>query len=336
MVQYYLRWILRFGVAALVLIFAPVIPTLGTLDSSTPDGSNGSPTTSTASVYTAGATTSSSVATQQTSQSISPVIQSKNEESRQLIPAPAVSLIATSSRSNNLYPSVAAISPSINVKTNANATTDVAGKSDTVRGPVFSTDDRSRRLEEFKRSPYYLPPFREGLLSLPEAQLQYDRTQISKGIELFKQIAREGVERRGKFGSSVALMMKYGGKLISNFIRTRREEDSIPGAIEPGGDYFNLVADLMQQGIELSGRIKKERPYTRRNVDPKVFYRRVENLFDYLNRIVAHSPFGQYLRWSWMQIHKDDPKNPRFGVHLVEEGADLFAVSVYDITSIIT
>lgn len=350
------------AIAGLVLVLSPVNQIFAaTLNSGTIDGSIGgagasagaaaslsvgsSSTTSGTSTSSGGATAATAAAatttTQSAPQTVSPqtpppvedsgrgrqVIVIVPEQRAQAIPAAAVSSASSSAQTdNNQLLGAAPVQPMYSDSVGAGSSGVASGGSEVRGGPT--TPAKLKRLEEFRRSPYYLPPFEDGLVSIPEAQLQFQQSIFPREIELYKQIAKEGVERRGKFGSSVALVLKYGGKLLGNFIRNRKEDKLLPGAQEPRPEFFYMLADLLQRGIDLSSLIKKERAYSRSNIDPTAFYLRVENFFNYFGKLLARSPFGLYLRWGQMKVYLDEPTNPRYGASIIDEGADLFAVSV--------
>lgn len=191
----------------------------------------------------------------------------------------------------------------------------------------ISAAEVARRFQEFKSSPYYVAPFEDNLMAIPEAQVQFVREASQRDFELFRSISRDAVQRRGKFGSGVSLVVKYTGKLLGTFIRNRQEELRLPEFKDPKSEFFDYMADLISRGIDLSGELKREKYYSKSRVDSDDFYQRVDALFGYLTKMLNKCPLGMYLKWADLHLFKDEPSNKRHNVSILDEGADLFAVS---------
>lgn len=189
-------------------------------------------------------------------------------------------------------------------------------------------DDSSKAFEEFKASPYFVEPFEEGLKALPAPQVQFVRQAMARDFDLFREITRDAIKRRGKFGSSAALMLRWTGKLLGTFIRNRQEELRLPEFKEPKGEFFDYMADLMERGINLSTDLKRNKYPSKNSVDSDEFYNRVDSLFNYFAKVLNKSTVGMYIKWANLSLYKDEPSNVRYNVNVTDEGSDLFAVSL--------
>lgn len=190
------------------------------------------------------------------------------------------------------------------------------------------TPEELKRFEEFKQSKLFAPPFDAKILSMPEKQRLFIVDMFAKNIQLYKDILRDAVANRNKFAPSVQLMFKWTGKLLGSFIRIRRGEQQISPRVEPTPAFFLMAADLFQDVIDKSAAIRKEKAYTKSNVDVDRFEKQVTAILDYVNRVAAAAPMGPYLSWNKMIILRDEPNNSMSGKELVTESADLLAVSM--------
>lgn len=188
-----------------------------------------------------------------------------------------------------------------------------------------TVSDEVKRFEEFKKSPMYVEPFDAKVLSLPTMQLSFVRDITKKDIVFYKEILNEAISMRNKMAASVRLMLKYSGRLMSSFIKHRREEKKLPQRVEAKPEFFQMLADLCQEVIDTSGQLKRN--YSKSKIDVDNFRSRVETLFDTVQQIIETSPMGGYLRWNQLVLYKDKPRNGVANRRFIEETADLTAVS---------
>ena len=193
------------------------------------------------------------------------------------------------------------------------------------KASVLASAEDLKRFEEFKKSPLYVPPFDPNVLSLPNPQLLFVRKMAATDIELYRTIAKEAIDKRNGFAPSISLMFKYTGKLLTKFIKNRREELTINPRVEPAPEFFGMLADLFQTVLDKSSIIKVEKGYTKKGVDVNLFYDRVNALFDYLKRIVDTAPNGAYVKWNELTLFKDNPMSAHYNANLIDEAAELVA-----------
>jgi len=193
--------------------------------------------------------------------------------------------------------------------------------------PNSNATDETQKWEEFKKSSLYLPSFDPKVISIPKAQSDFSNEAVKKDLELYRQILREAIDKKNNFAPSVGLMLKYSGKLISHFIRNRKLELQIKPRLEPKPTFFEMLARLAETVIDKSTKIKKEKGYNKKTVNSEELYHRVDSLFNYVQSIIRASPVAAYLQWDELILYKNDPTNPNHGKDLIEEAADLAAVS---------
>lgn len=195
--------------------------------------------------------------------------------------------------------------------------------------PSYHNDPaRLKLFEEFKNSKLFLPPYEEHIKYLPDEQVQFVRKSAEENLVLFKKIINEAVDTRKSFMPSARLMLKYGGRLIATFLRNRANELQLKNRYEPLKSFFLMLADLVDRIIARSVEVKRERGYTKNNVDAEGFRRGSTAVFEYCNKIVAASPLAAYHKWTKLVLFNDDPKNPKYQGNFFEEASDLLAVSL--------
>lgn len=190
-----------------------------------------------------------------------------------------------------------------------------------------STNPINNDVKTHQDSLYFVPNYDPDLKSLPDIQLEFIRTAMAKDMDFYRTILREAIDKRNNFAPSVGLMFKYSGKLLSNFIYNRQTEQRLSPRKDVKPSFFEMLAKLSESIIDRSSSIKKEKGYTKKNVDVNDLYRRVDDVFKYLQRIMDVSPVSMYVQWDQVTLYKGDLTNPNHDKPIVEEGADLLAVS---------
>ena len=178
----------------------------------------------------------------------------------------------------------------------------------------------------WRSSGLFVEPFEPGLACLPGAQLAVMRESSRETLQLFKKILHEAVEIRDQFAPSAKLMLKYTVRLIDSFIRQRRLEAQLAAGqrhnLKP--DFFHMLAQIIERGLDRSGELKSERRYTKQNVQADQLLARLDALLHYVQRVMDSSPVGGYLKWDKLRLFADQPDR---ALEAAEEGADLGAVS---------
>lgn len=188
--------------------------------------------------------------------------------------------------------------------------------------------DEEKRFDKFKDSVYYLPCFELELKSLPDVQLNFIRTMAISDMDLLRTILKEAIDKKNSFAPSVSLLFKYSGKLLGNFIRNRQTELRLSQRKDIKPAFFEMLAKMCESIIDKSNLIKGEKGYSKKNVDANELYRRVDNMFKYIQRMLDTSPVGSYLKWDQLILYKNETSNPEHDKNFVEESADLLAVSI--------
>lgn len=179
----------------------------------------------------------------------------------------------------------------------------------------------------WEQSGFYLASFDPAITTIPSMQREFVNKIVENDLELFREILREAIERRNKFAPSVGLIWKYAAKLLGRLISNRREEMKLPERLEPKPDFFRMLADLAEAVIQQSTEVKKQKGYSKSNVDTDELYRRVDNVFKYIQSTIEAAPVGAYLKWNELILFRGDPTNPDHDRPLVDEASDLTAVS---------
>lgn len=192
--------------------------------------------------------------------------------------------------------------------------------------PVLAIQTPASDFEKFKQSGLFLEPFEPELISLPASQVEFARASSTRDIALFRKILNEAIETRKNFAPGPRLIIKYGARLIASFIRNRNEELALPDRHPTKGEFFIMVAKLMDDIMDMSEKIKRDKGYTKQNVDVEDLRQRAEAIFNYYQRIIDISPLGGYLRWDKCLLFSDQPENKRHKVELAPEAADLYAM----------
>lgn len=193
---------------------------------------------------------------------------------------------------------------------------------------LTTTSSINDNFQAYKQSPYFLNPFDQTVLALPKMQLDFVRRVCADDMQLFREILNEAIETRKKLAPSVKLMLKYASRLLKTFIGNRRQDLALSERIEPSGEFFQMLANLAEQVVDRSGQVKRERGYTKDNINTDEFRLRVESVFDYIQKVINTSPMGAYMRWNELRLFMDEANSsPRFNKDLIEEAADLTAVS---------
>lgn len=182
-------------------------------------------------------------------------------------------------------------------------------------------------LAKWQQSGLYLASFDPAITTIPRMQREFVNQIVANDLELFREILREAIERRNKFAPSVGLIWKYAAKLIGRFINNRREEMKLAERLEPKPEFFVLLADLADAVIQRSTEVKREKGYTKNNIDTDELYRRVDNLFKHIQATVEVAPVGAYLKWNELVAFKNDPTNVDHGRPIVDLASELTAVS---------
>lgn len=193
-----------------------------------------------------------------------------------------------------------------------------------VGGDMFAT---------WQQSALYVDPFDPAITTIPAVQREFVNKMVTNDLEFFREILREAIERRNKFAPSVGLIWKYAGKLLGRFISNRREEMKLSERIEPKPEFFRMLADLAESVIQQSTEVKKEKGYSKNNINTDELYRRVDAVFNYIQRTIEAAPMGAYLKWNQLILHKNDPINPDHDRPIVDLASDLTAVSFLEIFS---
>lgn len=183
----------------------------------------------------------------------------------------------------------------------------------------------------YQDSLYYVPNYDPEMKSLPDIQLEFIRTAMAKDMDFYRTILREAIDKRNNLAPSVALMFKYSGKLLSNFIHNRQTEQRLSQRKDINPSFFEMLAKLSESIIDRSSLLKKEKGYSKKNVDVNELYRRVDDVFKYVQRIMDASPVAMYVQWDQVTLFKGNLTNPNHDKPVVEEGADLLAVSTESI-----
>jgi hypothetical protein len=183
----------------------------------------------------------------------------------------------------------------------------------------------AKTFDEYKRSPLFVEPFDAKVLSLPADQLAFVRNVTRDDMIFYREILHDAIANRNKVGPSVRLVVKYGARLVGNFIKNRRSERQIANRVEPKPEFFLMLANLAQDTMDLSGQLKRN--YSKNKIDIEKFRLRTEALFDYVQKIVETSPMGTYMKWNQLVLYKDKPVNDIQNRPVKDEMADLTAVS---------
>lgn len=180
---------------------------------------------------------------------------------------------------------------------------------------------------KFKTSGLYQIPFDPEVLALPAEQVEFVRKATEKDVEFYNQILNDAIETRNNFAAGSRLMLKYGGRLILSFLKHRREEMKLKNRIEPMPSFFTMLADLIAFVESESDSIRKQRDYSKANVNIEDFRERVMGAFEFYKKVINNSPVAGYVRWDEAHLYTDDPNHKRYNIELKEEAADLYAVS---------
>lgn len=179
--------------------------------------------------------------------------------------------------------------------------------------------------EVFRKSAIGIPPFEPDILMMPEQQLIFLRETLDSDLAFYREILREAIDRRNKWGASVALTFKYAAKLIARILRNRRNEQKINPRVEPKREFFGMIANLVELTLDNSGNIKKTLYNKKDLVDHEGLYNRFNDLVEYIKRIFNSSPVGPYLRWDKASLYRDNHTHPYHNRLLLDETSDLLA-----------
>lgn len=188
-------------------------------------------------------------------------------------------------------------------------------------------NDEEKRIKLYQASDLFVPNYDPDMKSLPDVQLAFLRNMIARDMEFYREVLREAIDKRNNFAPSVGLMFKHTGRLLGNFIRSRQTEQLLSSRKEIKPSYFEMLAKLSESIIDKSNSIKKEKAYSKKNVDVADLYRRCNNSFNYSQRIVDVSPVAIYVRWDLVTLYKNELSNPEHDRSFIDEAADLLAVS---------
>lgn len=188
-------------------------------------------------------------------------------------------------------------------------------------------NDEEKRFRAYQDSVYFVPNYDPDIKSLPDVQLEFVRTMIANDLQLYRTILKEAIDKRNNFAPSVGLMFKYSGKLLGNFIRNRQTELHLGQRKDVKPDFYEMLAKTSESIIDRSNSIKREKGYTKKNVNVTELYRRADNGFNYTQRIINASPVGIYVQWNKAILYKNELSNPEHDKDAIEEAADLLAVS---------
>lgn len=187
--------------------------------------------------------------------------------------------------------------------------------------------DEENSIKTYQDSDLYVANYDPNIKSLPDAQLAFLRNMIADDMEFYRTILREAIDKRNNFAPSVQLIFKYVGKLLGNFIQARQKEKLLTERKQVDPSFFGLMADLLDSIIKRSDSIIKEKSYSKKTVDATDLSRRLDNMLNYVKRIVDASPTAIYVRWDQAILFKNDLSNPQHDTSFAEETADVLAVS---------
>lgn len=202
------------------------------------------------------------------------------------------------------------------------------GKSSTVlQGSNNTRLEDERAFEEYRRATYYVEPFEKGMISVPAEQRKFVREMVRKHLDLFGQVLREAIDKKDNFGAGVSLSLKYSMKLIGQLIKHYKGERAIPGSVKYKAEFYKMFSRMFETALLKSNDIKSSGIHSKSNVNTEEAYHRVDAIFNWVDKIVQHSPVGGYMKWNETLLYKNEPQNPLHDRDVVDEAADLLAVS---------